>query len=387
MFKKYIIISLLGSFLLNGCSSPDSSTSQKSGVKQSGYGSIINYGKKPVWANKVNQKTKFRVLQLGDSHTAGGFFTDELRGKLQAQFGNGGIGWVTPNKVSGQRMSNVSYSGSGWKTLTSRKDIEDFPIGGVLANNTSDERMTLFSENSVQNNVRLTFMVRAIQANYPLMINANEKFEFINADKRGKWSYHSMDISLPVSYQANSGDSWEIGPINIENANSGGAIVSAMGINGSQFTHWDKWNQSWDKDLKETKADLIILAYGTNEAMNTNIDIVDTEQHWLNNIQRIQRSLPNASILIIGAPEFLTSKVGECGVRAPMLDEIQDMQKRVAQKAKVMFWSWEQAMGGKCTMSSFIAGGLAAKDGVHFSASGYKVIAAKLAKDIINLAK
>ena len=36
----------------------------------------------------------FRILQIGDSHTAGDFFTDTLRKRLQKTWGDGGIGWV-----------------------------------------------------------------------------------------------------------------------------------------------------------------------------------------------------------------------------------------------------------------------------------------------------
>ena len=66
-------------------------------------GLLSNYGSnRPAWLNKLQQLNntsdgKFRIIQVGDSHTAGDYFTDRLRRRLQQQWGNGGIGWVYPN--------------------------------------------------------------------------------------------------------------------------------------------------------------------------------------------------------------------------------------------------------------------------------------------------
>src|SRR5207302_11012269 len=38
------------------------------------------------------------ILQIGDSHTAADFFTGELRKRLQARYGDGGVGYVTAGR-------------------------------------------------------------------------------------------------------------------------------------------------------------------------------------------------------------------------------------------------------------------------------------------------
>ncbi len=43
-------------------------------------------------------------------------------------------------------------------------------------------------------------------------------------------------------------------------------------------------------------------------------------------------------------------------------------------------------MGGACSMKSWMAQGLGARDGVHFTAQGYQTAAGKLADDLIKLA-
>ena len=96
---------------------------------------------------------------------------------------------------------------------------------------------------------------------------------------------------------------------------------------------------------------------------------------------------PNAGILILGAPESLKTAYGSCGNRPVLLSEVQQMQQRVARDEKIMFWSWQDAMGGACSMKSWMAQGLAAKDGVHFSAQGYETAADKLADSLIRFAQ
>ena len=102
-------------------------------------GLLSNYGSnRPAWLNKLQQLNntsdgKFRIIQVGDSHTAGDYFTDRLRRRLQQQWGNGGIGWVYPNTVKGQRMATVRYNSSGWNTISSRKSHSDFSFGGIEA--------------------------------------------------------------------------------------------------------------------------------------------------------------------------------------------------------------------------------------------------------------
>ena len=69
-------------------------------------------------------------------------------------------------------------------------------------------------------------------------------------------------------------------------------------------------------------------------------------------IRQIKNTLPNAGILILGAPESLKTAYGSCGNRPVLLSEVQQMQQRVARDEKIMFWSWQDAMGGACSMKT-----------------------------------
>lgn len=358
---------------------------------------IINYQKNPSqsppWLNKLKRLSqgsneKFRILQIGDSHTAGDFFTQQLRTRLQIQWGNGGQGWIYPHKITGQRIANIQYEeGEGWQILTSRKDNATFPMGGIIARSQGIAFASLSTKQNNHDNNQITFSVRPILAEHPLnIIDGNGNTHSLTGNPENiNWQYLSINQApLPLSYQTHPNDIWEIGYINIENQQPG-IIVSAMGINGAQWQHWEKWRAGWTRDLAETQADLIIIAYGTNEAFDPQIDLHHTYQQWQHYIELIQDTLPNAGILIIGAPESLKNRKGKCGTRPPALTNIQQQQQRLAKNKGLLYWSWQQAMGGNCSMKKWIQQGLGRNDGVHFSAQGYQTAADDLANQIIKL--
>lgn len=346
--------------------------------------STTSKANKQRWQQKIlpNNAEKFRVVQIGDSHTAGDFFTDELRRQFQAKLGNGGIGFVAPNKVAGQLNAQIRYSGSGWNTITSRTTRADFPLGGVVAR--TQGNVQLIAQRPTTQIQDVSFTLKPLSPHAKLTISANGKQQYISGLQQGVWQHQHITTQLPFTY---SGNQWEIGQIYLENHRGGGAVVSALGINGAQLSQFQKWRTNWFQDLQHSQADLIILAFGTNEAFNDRINIQGTEQFWLATIKKIKQVRPNSGIIILGAPESLKSTAGHCGVRPAMLDAVQAMQQRVAEKTNVLFWSWEKAMGGRCSMKKWITQGLAAKDGVHFSAKGYQVVARHFAQDILKLAK
>lgn len=337
---------------------------------------------------KSDKSVKFRILQLGDSHTAGDFFTGALRQRLQTEWGDGGFGWIYPNKVAGQRMANVQYRSTGWTTLTSRRDKADFPLGGVISRSTSGGSVTISPIIATNKLYKITALVRYVSGSSPLVFKdaGASVVNTVLADKNNtSWQSVSFYAQIPLSYQTDSNGSWEVGGINIEN-NSSGIVLSAMGINGAQLSNWSNWHATLIADLALTNADLVILSYGTNEAFNDRIDISATEEIWKEKIDIIHQALPSAGILIIGAPESLKSSFGECGKRPIALDSMQNMQLNIAIQESTLFWPWQYAMSGQCSMKKWMNQGLARQDGVHFTEKGYGFAANQLANEIIKLA-
>jgi lysophospholipase L1-like esterase len=141
-----------------------------------------------------------------------------------------------------------------------------------------------------------------------------------------------------------------------------------------------------------SQPDLVILAYGTNEGFDDLLDPVAYERLLRDQIGRVRRSAPEASILVLGAPEAMRGEGGgtcpddpEARWRAPaMLAVVRDVQHRVAAETGVAFWDWRGRMGGDCSAHALTLGvePLMRGDHVHFTRAGGDWIGSLLFADI-----
>lgn len=329
------------------------------------------------------------IVQLGDSHTAGDSMTDALRDSLQKLYGNGGMGWAMPMYFSGQRMAKFGYDNYQWTAISSRRNHnENYTLGGMLAKpNATGSRLTIKSR---QEQPEQEIVVSMKQTGYDGSFAGSDaygnSFTLESPTKDGSWQTIKFKAKLPftITAQGNMTGSY-IGGWWAFNPQRKGAVVSALGINGAELSHWSRWNtQAWKNELKVIAPELIILAYGTNEAYgDRNPETV--RQVLTQQIRHIRESSPSSSIMVVSSPEALKSTAGSCGVRPTQLSEIQKVQREVAKSEKTLFWDWQQAMGGNCSMNSWVRSGKAAKDGVHFTHAGYQQFGKQMAKDIVAL--
>lgn len=327
---------------------------------------VQNFGQNLAPLQAAFAQNKVHILQIGDSHTAGDYFTETLRKRLQAEIGDGGVGFAYPAKLSGQRTARHGYSGSEYTVYNSRRGSFDFPLGGVAAVS-NGKTMTLTSSTYRGDTQAMQALVRGNAGNTVRLSDARGTRTLQLA--RDGWQTLSDTVTFPVSVTADSGvvlgGFWLTKP--------SGGVVSAMGINGATQSYWRKWRADVAHDLAVSRADLVILAYGTNEAFGGSTgghkEVVQQA------INQIRQGLPNAAILIVNAPNSLKNTAGSCGTAPANLQAVQSNLYELAQANGTLYWDWQAAMGGSCGMKDWMGRGLAAKDGVHFSAKGYELAA------------
>ncbi|MEB3753316.1 GDSL-type esterase/lipase family protein [Acinetobacter sp. MD2(2019)] len=335
------------------------------------------------------QQRHLHVVQFGDSHTAADVFTDHLRVRLQSALGNGGMGWAMPMYFSGQRLTRFGYDNTGWSAISSRtQSNENYGLGGLIA-------MPQYNGASLTLKPKLSEQRQTITVS---LRQAPEDGEFVGTDAEGQsfhisapiknnhWQTTTFSATLPFTIKADNANHSAIGGWWAKNSNNQGAVVSALGINGAELSYWNRWSNDWKTELGNIAPDLIILAYGTNEAYNDHLDITRSQTLLTEKIAEIRHASPNSAILIVSAPESLKKTSGQCGVRPIKLDAMQAMQQQVAQTSHTLYWDWQQAMGGRCSMQTWIKRGDGRNDGVHFTASGYQKLGNMLANDLLNFA-
>lgn len=366
---------------------------------------LENFGPaRQPWIDKLRSLCQgraevFRIVQIGDSHTAGDFFTGGLRAALQERWGNAGAGWVWPVAVAGQRAAVMQCAASGWRVLTARQEGSGFPLGGVLARSEpGGGRLLLTPAAGYAGPQRVTALARPARASGPLRFEDAQGLAHAEAPEAPEaphgqgWRAMAFRAEPPLRITAQAGDVWELGPMGFENGGAG-VTVSALGLNGAQITHAERWRSGWPQDLLAMRADLLIFAFGTNEAFDPRPDPARAEAAWARVLDAARRALPRAGLLLLGAPDALrpgalqteAETEGDCG-RPLWLGLAQRMQRRQAQAAQAAWWPWQDAMGGPCTARRWQAEGLMAPDGVHFTPAGYARAARQLADSLARLA-
>lgn len=143
----------------------------------------------------------------------------------------------------------------------------------------------------------------------------------------------------------------------------------------------------------ETRPDLIIVAYGVNEGFDDALQPQAYEALLRGQVMRLRTAVPQAALLILGAPEAMRGDGGgtcahdpEQRWKAPaMLAVVRDVQHRVAADMGVAFWDWRGRMGGDCSAHALTLGDtpLMRGDHVHFTHAGGDWIGSLLFADLM----
>lgn len=351
-------------------------------------GLLINYGESGMsrLASKLrNSESELtHILIIGDSHVAADFLSGQLRKQFQSQYGNGGIGFISPLAVPGNRYSNVKFSkAKGWRLENSRSQKSpDFTLGGNKATplvRKSEFRITALDGESALNAQAL---YRSSKEGASLQI---QKQSMLLANSEGRWTL-SEPAHVPASFSVSlsGGNETQLGGFWLTAARPRGVIVSALGINGAQISMLDRWQNNWTDALNMLNPDLVILAYGTNEAFNTDLSLDEYRQTLTRQIKKIRIAKPEAAILLLGpGSSIMYKEAAGCDQRQPaLLKPIIQVQKQVAESEHTLFWDWFAWMGGDCSIERLERQGKARPDLVHLSREGYQESAMALWRDL-----
>jgi lysophospholipase L1-like esterase len=325
-----------------------------------------------------------RVLQYGDSHTASDELSGELRALLQASFGNGGSGFSFAGKPwrSYRRRDVKTGSSDGWHTdgLVARNGDGIYGLGGVSMTATSP-RESLFIETEAS------------------------EFELFYYQQPGGGSVQLYDAGVPTDLISTSGDAgpgyyrvaaapglhhFEVetlgrDPVRLfgwvaENAT--GITYETFGINGASATTVGQWEPSTLRgNLEHRNPDLIVLAYGTNEAGSA-WTLEKYQTMFMGVLRQFREASPTASILVLGPPDR-AQRVRRKWQTMARIGIIAEAQRRAALLMGCAFLDLRSEMGGAGAMQQWVKAGQAQSDHVHFTAAGYRLLGDAIYTDIM----
>jgi lysophospholipase L1-like esterase len=316
------------------------------------------------------------ILQYGDSHTASDDWANAIRTAAQANYGDGGPGFVQAgHPYRGYRRFDAAGTSSvGWKTE-----------GTMAIHGDANQGLSgiSISTQAAGQTVNLTATGSALEVFYLQQPGGGQLEITIDGQSVGAFSTDGdlgpgqSEYSVPPGPHQLSLRTLNFAPVRlfgwaVDNKppdNKQGVTVETLGINGAQANVILNWNeQVWTAEINQRNPSLVILAYGTNEA-NSHLWTAEQYRAELTAIiERIRHAVPAASILMIGPPD--------CGRLRPLLhlSEVIDIQREIAQQQNVAFWDWRLHMGGPGIIKRWVLAGWAQQDYIHMTAEGYRML-------------
>jgi lysophospholipase L1-like esterase len=164
-----------------------------------------------------------------------------------------------------------------------------------------------------------------------------------------------------------------------------GVTFDALGINGARADRVLAWDESiFSAHLATRNPDLIIIAYGTNEAGDDDFNAAVFFEQFTALLERLKRAVPGASLLVISPPDRAV-RSGRRWMTIATLPIVVAAERRAARDAGVAFWDTYTAMGGAGSIAGWarMSQPLAQADRVHLTGTGYRLIAEAIHAELL----
>jgi lysophospholipase L1-like esterase len=340
-------------------------------------------------APKAQGQRGLVILQIGDSHTAADYFTGELRQKLQARYGNGGVGYLDAGKPHiGVRSGAMKITASpGWTyhAIQRSDNIAEFWLSGFNAVATaSGEALTFASDTPVPfDSIEIEALRQPGGGTIDISPDGapSDRVRQIVIRTRGTGVVSIASIGI---YQKQSGVSY-----------------NNIGYPGATIDLVNKFDEKLMADgLRRLDPQIVVLVFGTNEASKPNLDAARYERNYEKAIARIRATLPNAQIVLVGPPDgaerpphclgkgpadaachpappsdgSLSTEPADCDWHTiAHLDLVRDIERKIAERHGFVYWNWATINPNQCAAQQLINASppLMTPDHVHFTPAGY----------------
>jgi len=367
---------------------------------------------------------RLTILQIGDSHTAADFFTGHVRDRLQQAFGSGGDLFLVPGKphvgVRSAMFSSDATDDWSYEALQRSDDRKRFHLSGfnALAHHAA-AMLTMRSRNGrAYDRADIDFLQSPGGGRAEVLLDGASAGEVELDGGSGRMVTFEARPKNGQGFREVAVKALDDAPVAVTAVKVGregdGVSYLSIGYPGATVQLLQKLDSgNVADDLVRLQPDVVVLAFGTNEGFNDNLDVGAYIQQYEQIVKRLQTLRPGLKVVIVG-PADAARPVGQCHAEGvgqhcnsggsvqtaglessgncrfpvpPKLNAVREAQRKLAAKIGAAFWDWSSAQPGPCGAQVWAAANppLMARDYVHMTLEGYKQSADRFADFLIPL--
>lgn len=335
---------------------------------------------------------RLRISFFGASHTGGDWWTGHIRRRLQERHGDLGHGFVMPAALySGYRGQDVNLCRSdGWRSdwAGKRDGRGDGLLGFAGASVSADDPGQFGWIETTRTNPQgrsvgwFDLYTLGQPGGGQLAVAVDDApARLVGTDHDEPLLQRTRLLVPDGSHRLtlSPGGDGEVRVFGVSMERDGpGVLVDAMGIRGRQARTWLDWDTTlFGQGLASLEPDLVVLAYGTNEAANTKYAMEEYEADLRSVLRKLRAAWPEPQACVLVGPGDRFKKTGRDRYSVwGRTRLVADVQRKVAPEFGCGYWDWQEAMGGAGSMMRFRQNDppLAAADGIHFTKAGYELM-------------
>ncbi|EAK7234853.1 hypothetical protein CCP93_02655 [Campylobacter upsaliensis] len=328
---------------------------------------------------KYKAKKDFSIRIYGDSHMAADFFPRVIRDYLLR---SNAVGFAYALQPKYQQNLNLTYEFKNFSLLNSKNDKQhNYPLGGIIAR--ADKKGAIIKLNTKleTKEFKVGFLFKApFSQNAFSVKDAKDKSFILRSNAKDKWSYKEVISTFPLKITALQ-EKAELGGYFIMDKNGRNIFLDTIAINGARSDLWKDWNLDVvKKELGVLKNDLIILAYGSNDALLKDFNAVEFKKNYKDFFKILRRENKNAIFILI-SPPTVTQKKGKNYILSPNFHAVKKAIYELAKEEKTLLFDMREFMQESGTKALWIEKKLSLKD-VHLSVKGYELMAKKMLDEL-----
>lgn len=345
---------------------------------------------KALW-RAAQGRDKARILFYGDSHVASDFMTGRLRDALQARFGDAGPGFVIAGKPwrshRHERFASIDAEGLTANRIKARLGPDEtarLGLAGVAL--LADDRgarvrlstRTLKDRPPEKLRGELFYLRQPHGGAIRIEIDGKRVASVRTRGSRERAGYHHFALPSHTAHHDIELRAASDGPVTwygvaLEEEGPG-VVLDTLGIPGARARAQLSWNGSLLRDhLRRRAPDLVVLAYGTNEAGDAEEPLSTYASQLSEVVRRMREATKDASCLLIG-PSDRVERVRAGGYRSlPRTADLIAVQRQVAREQGCGYFDLVSAMGGPLSIVRWASAhpAFGAEDMVHLTRRGY----------------